>query len=133
MYTSPSKHPPNTQFAEAYHPLFDKYGVDLVLQAHNHNYQRSYPLTFNSGKSTNPTPTSSEKTNYNNPAGEIYMVVGTGGRSLYNLNGQAPFNVDQFQGYGFLNLELSDDGKTLSGKFYSAKDGSIKDQFSISK
>ena len=133
MYTSPSKHPPNTPFAEAYHPLFDKYGVDLVLQAHNHNYQRSYPLTFNSGKTTNPTPTSSEKNNYNNPAGEIYVVAGTAGRSLYNLNGKASFNVNQFQGYGFLNLEMSDDGKTMTGKFYSAKDGSIIDQFSISK
>ena len=28
----------------SYHPLFDKYGVDLVLQGHVHNYQRSYPL-----------------------------------------------------------------------------------------
>jgi hypothetical protein len=133
MYTSPSKHPPNTPFAEAYHPLFDKYGVDLVLQAHNHNYQRSYPLTFNSGKTTNPTPSTSEKNNYNNPAGEIYVIAGTAGRSLYNLNGKASFNVNQFQGYGFLNLEMSDDGKTMTAKFYSAKDGSIIDQFTISK
>ena len=44
MYTSPSHHPPVTSLRNAYHPLFDKYGVDLVLQGHNHNYQRSFPI-----------------------------------------------------------------------------------------
>lgn len=34
------------EFRKTYHPLFEKYGVDLVLQAHNHNYQRSYPLEY---------------------------------------------------------------------------------------
>jgi len=28
-------------------------------------------------------------------------------------------------------LELSDDEKTMTGKFYSANDGPIKDQFAI--
>jgi predicted MPP superfamily phosphohydrolase len=28
------------EFRETFHPLFDKYGVDLVLQGHVHNYQR---------------------------------------------------------------------------------------------
>jgi hypothetical protein len=32
---------------DTYHPLFDTYGVDLVLQAHNHKYERTYPLTYN--------------------------------------------------------------------------------------
>ncbi len=133
MYTSPSKHPPNTAFAGTYHPIFDKYGVDLVLQAHNHNYQRSYPLTFNNAKTTSPIASSSQKNYYNDPAGEIYAIVGTAGRSLYNLNGKASFNVNQFEEYGFLNLEMSDDGKTITGKFYSAKDGSVIDQFGIAK
>jgi hypothetical protein len=133
MYTSPSKHPPNTSFAAIYHPLFDKYGVDLVLQAHNHNYQRSYPLTFNDGKPSNPIASTTEKNNYNNPSGEFYVVAGTAVRSLYDFNGKASFNVNQFKGYGFLNLEMSDDGKTMVGKFYSAKDGSVIDQFNIAK
>jgi predicted phosphodiesterase len=32
---------------EAYHPLFQKYGVDLVLYGHNHYYERTYPLAYN--------------------------------------------------------------------------------------
>jgi hypothetical protein len=52
---------------------------------------------------------------------------------LYSLNGKASFNVDQFEEYGFLNLEISNDGKILNGKFHSDQGGSIKDQFSITK
>lgn len=37
--TVKSTHPPNGKFAD-YQPLFRGEGVDLVLQAHNHNYQR---------------------------------------------------------------------------------------------
>ena len=133
MYTSPTKHPANVPFRETYHPLFDKYDVDLVLQAHNHNYQRSYPMTFNNAKSSEPLISSSQKNDYKDPAGEIYVIVGTAGRSLYSLNGKASFNIDQFEEYGFLNLEISNDGKILNGKFYSDKGGSIKDQFAITK
>jgi len=32
---------------KTYHPIFEKFGVDLVLQGHSHNYQRTYPLLFN--------------------------------------------------------------------------------------
>src|SRR6476620_925910 len=133
VYTSPSKHAPNVPFRDTYHPLFDKYDVDLVLQAHNHNYQRSYPMTFNNAKSSKPLISSSQKNEYKDPAGEIYLIVGTAGKSLYSLNDQASFNVDQFEEYGFLNLEISNDGKLMKGKFYSDKDGSIKDQFTITK
>jgi len=70
---------------------------------------------------------------YKDPAGEIYLIVGTAGKSLYSLNDQASFIIDQFEEYGFLNLEISNDGKILNGKFYSDKGGSIKDQFTITK
>ena len=53
-------------------PLFDKYHVDLVLQGHNHNYQRGYPLKADMVTETRPDSI------YQNPKGSIYMVVGTG-------------------------------------------------------
>ena len=37
--TVKSDHPPNGEF-DCYHPLFRTGGIDGVLQAHNHNYQR---------------------------------------------------------------------------------------------
>ena len=50
---------------EVYHPLFDKYGVDLVLQAHDHNYERSYPILFNGQDSEEPIIASKNESNYN--------------------------------------------------------------------
>ena len=47
MYTSPSKHPADYTIRDIYHPLFDKYGVDLVFSGDNHNYQRTFPLKYN--------------------------------------------------------------------------------------
>jgi 3',5'-cyclic AMP phosphodiesterase CpdA len=48
MYGSPTnqvRHP-ELGLRDAYHPLFQKYGVDLVLYGHNHYYERTYPLAY---------------------------------------------------------------------------------------
>ena len=39
---------------EKYQPIFDKYGVDLVIQGHNHLYDRTLPLQFNPNNISNP-------------------------------------------------------------------------------
>ncbi len=54
FYSSLSAHPGLDELQETYHPVFEKYGVDLVLQAHNHNYQRTYPLAYNERASSDP-------------------------------------------------------------------------------
>ena len=53
IYTSPSDHPANSTIRDIYHPIFDKYGVDLVFTSDNHNYQRTFPLKYNSEDSGN--------------------------------------------------------------------------------
>jgi len=77
-----------------YHSLFSKYGVDLVLQGHNHNVQ------------------------YYKVESIIYQVSGAGGRSHYAL-GPTPkptfFQNDNI--YGFSEIKLSDDD--IHGVFYS--------------
>jgi hypothetical protein len=35
FYSSNTTHPGLDELQDLYHPLFDKYGVDIVLQAHN--------------------------------------------------------------------------------------------------
>ena len=67
MYTSPSHHAPLSALRNAYHPLFDKYDVDLVLQGHNHNYQRSFPIAYNSKDPAQPLVTSNDNSVYNDP------------------------------------------------------------------
>jgi hypothetical protein len=114
-----------------YHLLFDKNGVDVVLQGHVHDYQRTYPVKYD-GSST-PTITSTSSTNYNDPSGEIFVIVGTGGINIHALSGKASFvKYQQDDKFGALNLIISDNGYKLTGKYYT-NDGSKKDEFSISK
>jgi predicted MPP superfamily phosphohydrolase len=146
MYTSASEHSSDLLLRETYHPLFDLYGVDLVLQGHNHNYQRSYPITYNNNNnnhkisninndiSSTPTITSTNTNTYNNPMGEIYVTAGTGGESLYDFKNKADFIATQYKGYGFFNVDISSDGTKLIGTFYANEDiGSVKDTFTITK
>ena len=118
---------------DTYHPIFDKYGVDLVLEGHVHDYQRSFPIKYNPSNSLKPIITSSKKNDYNNPAGEIYVLVGTGGINLHGLSGKSSFiSSQQDSKFGALNIKITNSGSKLDAKYYT-NSGSIKDQFSITK
>jgi hypothetical protein len=155
MYTSPSKYPADFIITDIYYPLFDKYDVDLVLSSDNHNYQRTFPLNYQNGLDSSDNPIIVNKNqknyhsiNYNNyndkdNNGIIYLITGTAGRSLYELEGQAPFVAKQDdKHFGFLNIEIN--GKTLRGTFYANENklpqnyysdyhNNIVDEFTISK
>jgi hypothetical protein len=121
----------NKESRDIFHPLFDKYGVDLVLQGHVHNYQRSYPLKFNQTSSPEPIVTSTAKTDYKNPNGVIFAIVGTGGVNLHGLSGSTPFMAyQQDSKFGILDMHVSDN--QLDAKFIS-NSGATLDHFSISK
>src|SRR5919106_1542419 len=78
------------ELVDVYHPLFEKYGVHLVLHGHTHTYERTYPFRFNSEDSEHPIITSKDSSsNYNNIDGLVLATVGTGGQShtrLYTLS-----------------------------------------------
>jgi hypothetical protein len=119
------------EYRESFHPLFDKYGVDLVLQGHVHNYQRSFPLKFNQESSSKPLVTSISKTDYENLNGAIYAIVGTGGVNLHGLSDKVPFMAyQQDSKFGILYMHFSDN--KLDAKFVT-NEGSTLDHFSISK
>jgi hypothetical protein len=139
-YTSPWVAIPNghnvhtglNRLRDAYHPLFEKYDVDLVLQGDNHNYQRSYPIKYNNANSSVPIITDPHTNNYSNPEGQIFVTVGTGGEKSHFFLAKEPYMVSRYTGYGFLNIDVIDNGQTFNATFYS-NDGGIKDQFSIKK
>ncbi len=136
-YTSPSEHTAFKELREVYHPIFEQYGVDLVLSGHNHNYQRTYPLTYNPNDSGEPTVTNTAASNYDGQKdGIVFAIVGTGGVNFYSFNGQAPFVDTQFANkFGFLNIDISNGNPDikLTGTFYDNKGGQILDQFTIEK
>jgi predicted phosphodiesterase len=111
LYSSPSNHPEEKELAGRLQPLFDQYGVDLVIYGHNHNYERiKLP--------DKPT---------------VFIQAGTGGESHYDIKGSRSDGGVEFQDdndYGFVKLTIN--SNTLSGQFIS-HGGKILDSFSIVK
>jgi hypothetical protein len=82
---------------EAWLPLFDRYGVDLVLCGHDHDYERSYPVRgCNHNKGTDiatghpvdtlqPKPimsaVSAGASTFDTSHGTIHLILGGGGTS----------------------------------------------------
>ena len=68
---------------EEWVPLFDKYGVDLVVCGHEHHYERSHPIR---GQQSNPTrtpiPHGTRTDIVETEVGTVHMVLGGGGTSV---------------------------------------------------
>ena len=144
MYSSPnscSSCSGESSLRDIYHPIFDKYGVDLVLEGHAHDYQRSFPIKFNSNSKSNPAITDTNRNNYIFSAspthGQIHAIVGTGGESFHSLKSPLkPFFIyGQSKEFGFLNIDIQNNGQTLVGKFLSNERSTTSplDQFTITK
>ena len=107
-------------------PLFDRYHVDLAIAAHAHNYQRSYPMK--GGAVVDRSPNS-----YNDPSGTIYMVVGTGGRSVRPLSTTIPawaaYGEDTAVGF----IKVTVNGSSLTVEQIHNADGQVHDSFTVTK
>ena len=63
-------------------PLFDRYGVDLVVCGHEHHYERSHPLRGHQDNATlTPAPAATETAVVDTTRGAVHMVIGGGGTS----------------------------------------------------
>lgn len=126
--TSPTKHPAEKNQFATLQPIFNGC-VDLVLQAHNHNYQRTYPVT-----NDRAAPIIVDKSNtYLEGNHSTYMTIGGGGHDLYSLKGTDPVVVKQFSEFGAVIFTV-DGANSLTGQYYSAGNpNAAKDKFTISK
>jgi hypothetical protein len=119
--------------------------VDLVLQGHDHTYQRSKQLSLNQNcpliipGTYNANCVANSSNNYKKDAGTIFAIVGTGGAELYSVN-----TADSEAGYfskwmggnnqprhGLLQVNIVDD--QLTGQFIgsTSTESSFADSFSI--
>ncbi len=63
-------------------PLFDQYGVDLVVCGHEHHYERSHPIRGREANATlTPIPASTRTDVIDTSKGTVHMVIGGGGTS----------------------------------------------------
>ena len=68
---------------QKYGPLFDKYGVDLVVCGHEHNYERSLAVrgVVRGSETLTPNPASDRTDSIDTSLGTVHMVLGGGGVS----------------------------------------------------
>jgi len=137
----------NEQHMRLLSDVFEAGGVDVVIEGHVHNYQRTFPLTFKAKPpSARPILTVEGEwkldKNYDGakntqPHGVIYLITGAGGAELYDpdqnddpsswLEFTAKFNSRVH------SLTVADvDGRTAKFRQVSAA-GDVIDTFSITK
>ncbi|MDX1373510.1 MAG: metallophosphoesterase, partial [Nitrososphaeraceae archaeon] len=118
IYSSLSSNIQEYIIREKYQHVFDRYGVDLVLQGHNHIYDRTLPLRFNPNDISNPIvdDSSNNTSKFVDPQGTIFSVIGLGGRSSHIMLNQPEFVVKQSNDFGFLTIEIT--GNDLNAKYY---------------
>jgi hypothetical protein len=122
------------EWKEDYHPLFEQYNVDLVLQRHPHNYQRTCHIKYDSDTPISPIITDRNRNTYANQEGQIFLTVCTAGASLHSLNGnKSPYLIiAQDEVCGFLNVDVANNNNagttTLVGTFYSNDDDGTSEE-----
>jgi 3',5'-cyclic AMP phosphodiesterase CpdA len=64
-------------------PLFDRYGVDLVVCGHEHHYERSHPIRGAMPTDTlTPVPVDAGSDVIDTTMGTVHLVIGGGGTSI---------------------------------------------------
>lgn len=121
--------------------------VDLILQAHNHNYQRSKQLALGgsctaiTGNSFNASCVVDDGADnlYTKDRGPVIVIAGMGGHDLYNINSTDPDNgyfarlmaANANPTHGVVRYTLS--ATQLTAEFLRASGGNFQDSFSISR
>jgi hypothetical protein len=114
-------------------PLFAEYGVDLVIQGHNHLYERTNPISYNKAtnsgtSSVQAVSTSPEDAAVVYPAkdGTTYVVVGSAGRPRYAWSGSVEsdrnFIAGVNNGKPGNGVDVAADAKTEVGPYVSQLD-----------
>jgi hypothetical protein len=69
---------------ESWLPLFDRYGVDLVVAGHEHHFERSFPVrgTLSGSSLLTPAPQSADPSLMDTSLGTVHMIIGGGGHSV---------------------------------------------------
>ena len=112
-FATSSKHASDGGVRAALAPLFDRFSVDLVVQGHNHQYERTNPIR--AGRSTMQAP--DQSTVWPAKDGTTYVCVGSGGRPRY---GWQPGEDDRYRGGP--NRDSGDSG-TVVHSYLAGLDG----------
>jgi hypothetical protein len=121
------------EIGEAFQDLLLSKRVDLVLQGHDHNYQRSKQLTCANDGEYKPECVADADTPFVKGKGTVLNIIGTGGHGLYPIDDTVPerqyFAVADSSSHGFTKFTLN--ATILQAQFIPVT-GSLSDSFAIS-
>jgi len=140
LFSDGANHGPNTILRDQLGPVFERYGVQLVLTAHDQSFERTFPLSH---VPHHDSPTSTSTNCYEFGDGVIYMKVSPGGKLSDITNGFSPFHTHppppwtaarDDTGHHFSLLQFSEAG-TLRVRTYSVADNrsrpEVADDFTL--
>ena len=90
-YATSAAHASDAGVRAALAPLFDRFAVDLVVQGHNHQYERTDPIRGGVATRAAPDGASVEAAR----DGTTYICCGSGGRPRYTWQ---PGEIDSYRG-----------------------------------
>ena len=90
-FATSSTHASDAGVRAAFAPLFDRFSVDLVVQGHNHQYERTNPIRGGVSTVQAPDGASIEPAKH----GTTYICCGSGGRPRYAWQ---PGEADNYRG-----------------------------------
>ncbi len=113
---SSGKHGSQLLMRREFTPIFERYGVDMVLSGHDHNYERTRLMKGN-GEASDGLP---------------YLVVGSGGKNLRTFKGSQPaWSVTRNDtDFGYLDVKVEEG--TLDARMVTAT-GEVLDSFTLTK
>lgn len=104
-------------------PVFDEFRVDIVFSGHDHDYERTFPLSSGAIVDWKQEP------DYTAPGGTIYVVTGGGGGALYP-SGKSSFTAFSQSVHHLTLVEVNGSQLLLQA---ITSDGKRIDQMTISK
>lgn len=107
----------SAEVRDALTPYFDEAGIDLVLQGHDHNYVRTYPM-YNKAKATAGT-------------GTVYITANSGGVKFYPRKSRSWQAVD-LQPYTQMFVAVTVAKSTLKIQAYDVNT-TLKDTITLSQ
>jgi hypothetical protein len=119
--------PATSQLSAYLEPLFNKYGVNVVISGHMHVFERTYPVNL-------AVPAYSNGANhYNATDPPVYITVGSGGifLDLKWIQPAPAWSAYRISAWGVAILEAN--ATSLHYEFQTALDRRTKDEFWISQ
>lgn len=131
LYSCAKTHGADEELRALWQPIYDQYKVDLVINGHVHNYERSKPIRG----LDNGNPVMAESVGKGvpvNESGTLYLVSGGAGAPLYEFKEENCTTHTQAyeKSRHYVLLEIA--GKTLKYKALRL-DGSVIDEFEYTK